>query len=492
MLSFTSFPSFDELRQLQNYLVLSLQTGGPDPETDPIRCLGMLRVEGREIVNRSHTYLDPEAVPVGDTTPVLRPERLAASLAKLLPGSVLVVSDGDLAFLQALLASTEASGAVCCLDPAFLLGIVFPELEGSSTEEAAKALFLRVEEETPVLADCERKHRILQACLSTAEAREEDEPELKVEEESPEEEEEEAVEAPRRKPRPSSGGGRRRRRRPVPMTDEESVWLVACIAAFIAALLYIPSVTTALYLLAAVLFCPWRVLRKGLRPFGLEGWKLAVLGVALCAAAFLLRPAHVPKTRSSDTDRPPAFIILSWNEPGDYGTEATRSDGEDYIEFHIPTGVYRVLNNNTASAVVSVFNDGEDPATDKSSYSATIMTSKSREFTLDEEQYFTISQGSEDVIFQYLSEVPEEVIVEETDDPNVTKVEHVVKYVNGTEVRLRRNPSLSSFVMATFDTGQEVTVTGTSGDWTAVTVDNQKGYIYSSFLSDTNPLESGG
>ena len=276
------------------------------------------------------------------------------------------------------------------------------------------------------------------------------------------------------------------------MTDEESVWLVACIAAFIAALLYIPSVTTALYLLAAVLFCPWRVLRKGLRPFGLEGWKLAVLGVALCAAAFLLRPAHEPKTRSSDTDRPPAFIILSWNEPGDYGTEATRSDGEDYIEFHIPTGVYRVLNNNTASAVVSVFNDGEDPATDKSSYSATIMTSKSREFTLDEEQYFTISQGSEDVIFQYLSEVPEEVIVEETDDPNVTKVEHVVKYVNGTEVRLRRNPSLSSFVMATFDTGQEVTVTGTSGDWTAVTVDNQKGYIYSSFLSDTNPLESGG
>ena len=81
MLSFTSFPSFDELRQLQNYLVLSLQTGGPDPETDPIRCLGMLRVEGREIVNRSHTYLDPEAVPVGDTTPVLRPERLAASLS---------------------------------------------------------------------------------------------------------------------------------------------------------------------------------------------------------------------------------------------------------------------------------------------------------------------------------------------------------------------------------------------------------------------------
>ena len=245
----------------------------------------MLRVEGREIVNRSHTYLDPEAVPAGDARPVLRPERLAASLAKLLPGSVLVVSDGDLAFLQALLADNRAAGEVCCLDPAFLLGIVFPELEGSSTEEAAKALFLRVEEETPVLADCERKHRILQACLSTAEAREDEEAEPEVEEEGPAEEEEEAVEAPRRKPRPSSGGGRRRRRRPEPMTDEESVWLVACVVAFIAALLYIPSVTTALYLLAAVLFCPWRVLRRGLRQFRLEGWKLAVLGAALCAAA---------------------------------------------------------------------------------------------------------------------------------------------------------------------------------------------------------------
>ena len=113
MLSFTSFTSFDELRRLQDYLVLSLQTGGPDPESDPIRCLGMLRVEGREIVNRSYTYLDPGAVPAGDTTPVLQPERLAASLSKLLPGSVLVVSDGDLAFLQTLLADTKAAGEVC-------------------------------------------------------------------------------------------------------------------------------------------------------------------------------------------------------------------------------------------------------------------------------------------------------------------------------------------------------------------------------------------
>ena len=492
MLSFTSFTSFDELRRLQDYLVLSLQTGGPDPASDSIRCLGMLRVEGREIVNRSYTYLDPEAVPPGDRTPVLSGARLAASLGRLLPGSVLIVSEEDLAFLEALLADSGAEGEVCCLDPAFLLGVVFPELEGSSTEEAAKALFLRSGEERPVLADCERKHLLLQACLSTAEAREDEAPAPPEDEESPDGETGPAPEPPRRKTRSRRRGGRGRRRRSEPMDDAETMWLVACVIAFIAALLYIPSVTTALYLLAAVVFCPWRVLRKGLRQLGLEGWKLAVLGAALCAAAFLLRPAHEPKTRVTDSSRPPAFIILSWNEPGDYGTEATRSDGEDYIEFHIPTGVYRVLNNNTASAVVSVFNDGEDPAKDKSSYSATIMTSKAREFTLDEEQYFTISKGSEDVIFQYLSEVPEEVIVEETDDPNVTKVEHVVKYVNGTEVRLRRNPSLSSFVMATFDTGQEVTVTGTTGDWTAVTVDNQKGYIYSSFLSDTNPLESGG
>ena len=486
MLSYTRFSSFDELRQLQDYLVLSLQTTGPDPEADQIRCLGMLRVAGREIVNRSYTYLDASAVPEGDDTPVLSPEQLAPSLARLLPGSVLAVSDRDLAFLQRLLSADDASGEVCCLDPAFLLGIVFPDLDGSSTEDAARALLLRTEETVAVLADCDRKHQLLQACLSTAEAREGEEPEDALEETA------DTAAPPRRKAHPRSRNTRGRKNRPEPMDDEETMWLVACVIAFIASLLYIPSVTTALYLLAAVLFCPWRVLRGWLKQFKLEGWRLAVLGAALCVAAFLLRPAHQPKTRTADSSKPPAFIILSWNEPGDYGTEATRSDGEQYIEFHIPTGVYRVLNNNTASAVVSVFNDGDDPAKDKSSYSATIMTSKAREFTLDEEQYFTISNGSEDVIFQYLSEVPEEVIVEETDDPNVTKVEQVVKYVNGTEVRLRRNPSLSSFVMATFDTGQEVTVTGTSGDWTAVTVDNQKGYIYSSFLSDTNPLESGG
>ena len=69
-------------------------------------------------------------------------------------------------------------------------------------------------------------------------------------------------------------------------------------------------------------------------------------------------------------------------------------------------------------------------------------------------------------------------------DPNATAI---TAWVNGTEVRMRKSASVSAFIMATFDTGKEVKVTGTTGDWTAVTVDNQKGYIYSRYITYEKP-----
>ena len=90
------------------------------------------------------------------------------------------------------------------------------------------------------------------------------------------------------------------------------------------------------------------------------------------------------------------------------------------------------------------------------------------------------------MIFQYLSEIPKVAANEkdQTEDPNATAI---TAWVNADKVRLRKSASVSAFIMAEFNTGKEVLVTGTTGDWTAVTVDNQKGYIYSRYITYEKP-----
>ena len=39
----------------------------------------------------------------------------------------------------------------------------------------------------------------------------------------------------------------------------------------------------------------------------------------------------------------------------------------------------------------------------------------------------------------------------------------------------------------TYNKGKELTITGTSGDWTAVTIDGKAGYVYSQYVTTTDP-----
>ena len=103
-------------------------------------------------------------------------------------------------------------------------------------------------------------------------------------------------------------------------------------------------------------------MRRRFRRWRLDGWRVLAIGLALFALASVLKP-HTPgagKPRS-ENDGPPAFIILSWNEEGEYGQPWTAENDEgveeSYIAFHLPVGIYRVLNNNAASAKVTVCDD---------------------------------------------------------------------------------------------------------------------------------------
>ena len=63
-------------------------------------------------------------------------------------------------------------------------------------------------------------------------------------------------------------------------------------------------------------------------------------------------------------------------------------------------------------------------------------------------------------------------------------------YITGNNVRFRSGPSMSSSILGEFFYGNSVTVTGTSGDWTAVTYNGKSGYVYSSYVKSGSYTQS--
>ena len=55
-------------------------------------------------------------------------------------------------------------------------------------------------------------------------------------------------------------------------------------------------------------------------------------------------------------------------------------------------------------------------------------------------------------------------------------------YITGNNVRFRSGPSMSSSILGEFFYGNSVTITGTSGEWTAVSYNGQAGYVYSKYV----------
>ncbi len=77
-----------------------------------------------------------------------------------------------------------------------------------------------------------------------------------------------------------------------------------------------------------------------------------------------------------------------------------------------------------------------------------------------------------------------EVTPEPTPSPSVTPTEHKSGYICGEYVRFRTGPSTSHSIIDTLNKGQELTITGTSGDWTACTVNGQDGFVYSKYVAE--------
>ena len=57
-------------------------------------------------------------------------------------------------------------------------------------------------------------------------------------------------------------------------------------------------------------------------------------------------------------------------------------------------------------------------------------------------------------------------------------------YIAGNDVRFRSGPSTQDAILGEYNYGTTLTITGYSGDWTAVTINDVAGYVYSQYVSE--------
>ena len=60
-------------------------------------------------------------------------------------------------------------------------------------------------------------------------------------------------------------------------------------------------------------------------------------------------------------------------------------------------------------------------------------------------------------------------------------------YICGDYVRFRSGPSTSDTILGTYDRGKKISITGTSGSWTAAVIDGVSGYVYSQYVAYGDP-----
>ena len=66
---------------------------------------------------------------------------------------------------------------------------------------------------------------------------------------------------------------------------------------------------------------------------------------------------------------------------------------------------------------------------------------------------------------------------------NQVSTDPTTAYINANSVRFRSAPSMSSEILGELSFGNSVTITGTVGEWTAITYKGNAGYVYSSYVT---------
>ena len=151
--------SREEIEQITDYIALTIETTGRQPETDRIIEIGMVQVAGDRVVNKASTYIDPEMPIPGDATLIsgitdedvagaANYETIAPSIANLVLGAVVISPRKytDMLFLTAMLNDAGYDGQIDVLDLETYASEVQPGLRDYEIQTMAEAMNLSTKE----------------------------------------------------------------------------------------------------------------------------------------------------------------------------------------------------------------------------------------------------------------------------------------------------------------------------------------------------------
>ena len=479
MITFKQITKASAIASLSDYYVLDVRTTGPNPAVNAISSVSMLQVEEDLVIQEAVVRIASESdAGAASESGYYQAKQVADSMSRILTDQVVVAEPLSLQFLRALLERFGHQGEIRFVPIGLLVKTMFPEVSSDSIQDLARQLEIPERSNAGLLRTAYFEHALLRKCRAELGVSLPDEPE-------PEADTAASASAPKKR-RISSKTLKR---------WAKNVWSVS----------------------------PW-----------------VVVGVAFLLVLFVV--IHLPRKENTEVDRNTPvinYLVLSWDETGKYGTRTRgRSDEEPVVEFRVPYGVYDVLNNNSIPVELTIATDkkpaakvspssspssepspesSSDPSPDSATADAnaevvaaelsssaavgpadvdeeeegpvkiTMRPNSKRTITIDTDQYLTLSENANDLILFYISEVPEEKESDVTGHDNGDSSRVVYAYVKGTEVRFRKSPSLEGAIIDSMQNGQQVQVLGVTGEWTHVAVQNEKGYIFSQFLTSEDP-----
>ena len=444
MITFKQITKASAIASLSDYYVLDVRTTGPNPAVNAISSVSMLQVEEDLVIQEAVVRIASESdAGAASESGYYQAKQVADSMSRILTDQVVVAEPLSLQFLRALLERFGHQGEIRFVPIGLLVKTMFPEVSSDSIQDLARQLEIPERSNAGLLRTAYFEHALLRKCRAELGVSLPDEPE-------PEADTAASASAPKKR-RISSKTLKR---------WAKNVWSVS----------------------------PW-----------------VVVGVAFLLVLFVV--IHLPRKENTEVDRNTPvinYLVLSWDETGKYGTRTRgRSDEEPVVEFRVPYGVYDVLNNNSIPVELTIATDKKPAA--KVSPSSSPSSEPSPESSSDPSPDSATADANAEVVAAELSssaavgpadvdeeeedisEVPEEKESDVTGHDNGDSSRVVYAYVKGTEVRFRKSPSLEGAIIDSMQNGQQVQVLGVTGEWTHVAVQNEKGYIFSQFLTSEDP-----
>ena len=183
------------------------------------------------------------------------------------------------------------------------------------------------------------------------------------------------------------------------------------------------------------------------------------------------QPAQQETTQAQQTAQAPAYQVAA-------ETERTGTISGNYVRFRTGPG--------TNYTIITSYNSGT-PLTLKGSSGS---------------WYQVVINGAEGFVFsQYVkldtaqqapvtAEQPAEQTEAQTAAAPVSTSPEITGYIKGNSVRFRAGASTNTQIIAEYNSGTPLTVTGHSGAWTKCVINGKEGFVYSDYVTENKPTVS--